>query len=93
MSTDPTALPSEPTGLALTPTPADDSSQLAARLTALETRFPATSWLYGGNFIKRALAMWGHVIVIQIIIGIVVWAIFFVCFGMFGGMLAAFGNR
>lgn len=93
MSSDPMALPSEPTGLAPTPTSADDPSQLAARLTALETRFPATSWLYGGNFIKRALALWGHVIVIQIIIGIVVWAIFFVCFALFGGLFVSMANR
>ncbi len=68
-------------------------SDLAARVTALETRFPTTSWLYGGSFIKRALAMWGHVIAIQLIIAVVIWAAFFACALVFGGLFATLGQR
>jgi hypothetical protein len=70
-----------------------DAGQLEARVTALENRFPATSWLWGPSFLKRALAMWGHVIVIQLIIAIVLWALFFACTILFAGMFAGFSQR
>jgi hypothetical protein len=71
----------------------NDASQLEARVANLENRFPTTSWLWGPSFIKRALAMWGHVIVIQLIIAVVIWAVIFACGLLFAGTLGGFGQR
>lgn len=78
----------------VTPSPATSGevNQLAARVSALETRLSPNSWLYSSNFLKRALALWGHVIVIQLVIAVVIWALFFGCALMFGGF-AAMMNR
>ncbi len=91
--------PNEP---AITPPPmmssapamsAADENQLGARVAALESRFSTSSWLYGPNFLKRAFALWGHVFVAGLIIGIVVWGIAFVCALVFGFSLAGLANR
>lgn len=76
------------------PSPAatDEANQLGARVAALEARLSPNSWLYSSNFFKRALALWGHVIVIQLVIAVVIWAVFFGCALLFGGF-AAFMNR
>ncbi len=75
------------------PTPSAEVNQLAARVAALETRFPPTSWIYGNNFFKRALALWGHIIVIQLIISVIIWAVVFGCMLLFGGLAATLGGR
>jgi len=68
-------------------------NQLAARVAALETRFPPTSWIYSNNFFKRALALWGHIFVIQLIIALVIWAVVFGCMVLFGGLAATMSGR
>jgi hypothetical protein len=74
------------------PTPSSDLNQLATRVSQLESRFPANSWLWGPSFVKRAFALWGHVIIVQLIIAVVIWAIVFGCAFLFGG-LAILGRR
>lgn len=68
-------------------------NQLSARLSALESRLPANSWMFGDSFIKRVFAVWGHYFVAQLIIGIVLFVIFFACSLLFGGILAGLSNR
>jgi hypothetical protein len=68
-------------------------NQLAARVSALETRLSPNSWLYSSNFFKRALALWGHVIAIQLVLAVIIWAVFFGCALLFGGFAAFLGNR
>lgn len=70
-----------------------DENALAARVAALETRFSPNSWIFGTNFIKRAFAMWAHVFVAGLIIGIVAWGVFFVCATIFGLSIAGLSNR
>jgi len=104
MSTEPT--PPTESGMSSTPpiesgvssTPvmssaATDVNQLASRVAALETRLPANSWLFGNNFLKRAFAMWGHVFVAGLIIGVVVWIVAFACTLLFGFSVAGLMNR
>ena len=89
--------PNETVPLTTSQTNAPDANDLAARVTALETRFSNTSWLYGPSFLKRAFAMWGHVIVIQFVIGMVISVVMFGCMILFsilfGGMLATLAPR
>lgn len=59
---------------------ASDINQLSARVAALENRLPENSWFFGRSFLKRVFAVWGHYFVAQLIIGIVLGAIFFACF-------------
>lgn len=75
------------------PTTSADVNQLAARVAALEARFPPGSWVYSSNFFKRALALWGHVIAIQFVIAIIIWAVVFGCALLFGGFAAFLANR
>ncbi len=89
----PSTPPTDPLGVTNPGSIPNDNEQMAARLTALENRFPISSWLYGPNFFKRALAMWGHVIVVQIVISIVIWLVVFGCVALFAGGFAAFGRR
>jgi hypothetical protein len=68
-----------------------DLNQLAQRVTALETRFPTSSWLFGTSFLKRAFAIYGYYLVAGFIIGAVVMLIFFACFLLSVGLgLATF---
>ena len=97
-STEPVA-PAEPSAPMPAPVPpptmapAGDMNDLAARVAALETRFSPNSWVFGTNFLKRAFGMWGHVFVAQLIIGIVLWGIFFACTILFGLSIAGLSNR
>lgn len=68
-------------------------NRLAARVTELETRLSPNSWLYSSNFFKRALALWGHVIAIQLVIAVIIWAVVFGCALLFGGLAATLGSR
>lgn len=70
-----------------------DTTQLAARIAALESRVPETSWLFGPSFLKRVFAIWGHYFVAQLIIGIVLFVLFFACTLLFGGLIAGLSNR
>lgn len=56
----------------------NELAQQTQRLNALEARLPNT-WVISPNFFKRAFAIWGHAAVAGLIIGIIFWAIFFVC--------------
>jgi hypothetical protein len=68
-----------------------DLNQLAQRVTALETRFPTSSWLFGTSFLKRAFAIYGYYFIAGLIIGVVIMLIFFACFLMSVGLgLATF---
>jgi hypothetical protein len=94
MSSEPTpsiepSLPSAPA----TAASSSEVNQLSSRLAVLETRFSPNSWLYGSSFFKRAFAMWGHVFVAGLIIGVVVWIVFFFCTAIFGLSLAGLSNR
>lgn len=93
MSTEQPSLPQSLPVAARGPAELADANQLEARVTALETRFPRTSWVYSANFFKRALAIWGHVIVIQLIIAIIIWAIIFACVFVFGLSVAGLSGR
>lgn len=73
----------------------NEITRLAERVTALETRFPTTSWVFGPSFIKRAFAMWAHVFVAGLIIAVIFYAGIFACAAVFGfgGLLAGLGSR
>lgn len=83
MSNEPMPLPESGTA---SPTTSGEVNQLAARVSALEARLSPNSWLYSSNFFKRAFALWGHVIAIQLIIAVVIWAVVFGCVVLFGGL-------
>lgn len=70
-----------------------DPNQLAARVAALEQRLPENSWLFGNSFLKRVFAIWGHYIIAQLIIALVVGGLFLMCFLVFGGLLAGLSRR
>lgn len=92
MSSEP--LPSISSGTTSAPMASSDNvNELAARLSALESRLPADSWLFGNNFLKRVFAIWGHYFVAQLIIGIVLGVLFLGCTLVFGGLLAGLSNR
>jgi hypothetical protein len=87
-------IPSIGSGATSAPTASTvEVNQLAARITALENRLPAESWLFGSSFLKRVFAIWGHYFVAQLIIGIVLGILFLGCTLVFGGLLAGLSNR
>jgi predicted PurR-regulated permease PerM len=59
---------------------ASDVNQLSARLSALESRLPENSWMWGHSFLRRAFAIWGHYFIAQLIISLILGIIFFACF-------------
>lgn len=85
--------PSEPPSSPGVMTPSTDTNQLAARVSALEARLPAGSWLFGDSFLKRVFAVWGHYFVAQLIIGVVLFVLFFACSIIFGLSIAGLTNR
>jgi hypothetical protein len=86
MSMQPSDLPNESQAAVPQSSASSELNQLSARVNALETRLSPNSWLYSNNFFKRALALWGHVFLIQLIIAVVIWAIVFGCVLLFGGL-------
>jgi hypothetical protein len=68
-------------------------NQLAARVSALEARLPANSWLFGDSLLKRIFAIWGHYFLAQLTISIVLFILFFVCTVVFGLSIAGLTNR
>src|SRR5581483_1453374 len=75
----PVPMSSEPPMQPPLPATQSDVNQLSVRVSALEARFPATSWFFGPSFLKRAFAVWGHWFVIQIILAIIIWVLVFGC--------------
>ena len=93
MESSPVPMSSEPPAQPPLPATQSDLNQLSARVSALEGRFPASSWFFGPSFLKRAFAVWGHYLVAQLIISIIITAIVFVCVFVFGLSVAGLSRR
>jgi len=89
----PVPMSSEPPMQPPLPATQSDVNQLSVRVSALEARFPATSWFFGPSFLKRAFAVWGHWFVIQIILAIIIWVLVFGCALVFGLSLSRFNPQ
>lgn len=83
----------EPVMPAVSPTSSDDVNALAARVAALETRFSPNSWVFGTNFLKRAFAIYGHVLVASFLVVIIVSVVVGICSTIFGLSMLGLSNR
>ncbi len=93
MESSPLPASSEPPAQPPMMAPQADVNELSARVSALEARFPTSSWLFGPGFLKRAFAIWGHWFIIQIVLGIIIWVLVFGCALVFGLSLSRFNPQ